>query len=404
MLERKTYLCIYIYIIYNMQKTFGLIILFLGLACHLTAKLPEKKIILSHLTSVNDRFMRLNPSAGDPIHINQKTRPSNIWTRSVYMEGLLALNEVVPESRYTDYVMDWGKANAWNFNGGTHTRNADNQCCAQSYIDMARLTGNFQILGHTERMLNNVVNSTQRNDWWWIDALQMAMPVYAKMGNVKKDVRYFRTMKELYCHTRNCTGDIGLFNPAEGLWWRDADFLPPYKEPNGENCYWSRGNGWVMAALVRTIEEINRGKETFKEQDLKELMEIQELLTNDLITMSLSIRALQRPDGFWNCSLTDEFHYGGRETSGTALFIYGMAWGIRNGLLSPEAFLPTITKAWNGIINDALHPDGFLGYQQSTGKEPKDGQPLGYDKQPDSEDFGIGCFLLAGSEILKLIK
>ena len=31
---------------------------------------------------------------------------------------------------------------------------------------------------------------------------------------------------------------------------------PPYKEPNGEDCYWSRGNGWAYAALVRVLEEI----------------------------------------------------------------------------------------------------------------------------------------------------
>ena len=47
-----------------------------------------------------------------------------------------------------------------------------------------------------------------------------------------------------------------MFNVKEGLWWRDHNFDPPYKEPNGENCYWSRGNGWVYAALVRVMNEI----------------------------------------------------------------------------------------------------------------------------------------------------
>jgi hypothetical protein len=41
---------------------------------------------------------------------------------------------------------------------------------------------------------------------------------------------------------------------------------------------------------------------------------------------------------------------------------------------------------------------------QGTGKEPKDGQPVGYDTVPDNEDFGVGCFLLAGSEVYKLSK
>ena len=46
--------------------------------------------------------------------------------------------------------------------------------------------------------------------------------------------------------------------------------------------------------------------------------------------------------------------------------------------------------------------DGFLGYVQGTGKEPKDSQPVTYDKVPDFEDFGTGCFLLAGSENLQI--
>ncbi len=51
------------------------------------------------------------------------------------------------------------------------------------------------------------------------------------------------------------------------------------------------------------------------------------------------------------------------------------------------------------------HTDnGMLGYVQGTGKEPKDGQPVGYNNFPDFEDYGIGCFLLAGTEVYKLKK
>ena len=77
-------------------------------------------------------------------------------------------------------------------------------------------------------------------------------------------------------------------------------------------------------------------------------------------------------------------------------------WGVRNGLLDKKTYLPVIIKAWNAMVKDAVHPNGFLGYVQGTGKEPKDSQPVTYDKVPDFEDFGTGCFLLAGSEIYKL--
>jgi hypothetical protein len=53
-------------------------------------------------------------------------------------------------------------------------------------------------------------------------------------------------------------------------------------------------------------------------------------------------------------------------------------------------------------VNDALHDNGFLGWVQGTGKQPSDAQPLGYDVVPNFEDFGLGAFLLAGSEVYKL--
>jgi hypothetical protein len=54
------------------------------------------------------------------------------------------------------------------------------------------------------------------------------------------------------------------------------------------------------------------------------------------------------------------------------------------------------------MVKDALHTNGFLGWVQSTGKQPSDGQPLAYDKVPNFEDYTLGAFLLAGSEVYKL--
>lgn len=118
--------------------------------------------------------------------------------------------------------------------------------------------------------------------------------------------------------------------------------------------------------------------------------------------MSKALIKCRRTDGFWNVSLHDESNFGGKEASGTALFVYGMAWGIRNGLLDKATYLPILTKAWNAIVKDCIHPNGKIGYIQGTGKEPKDSQPVTYDKIPDFEDFGTGCVLLAGTEVYKL--
>ena len=118
--------------------------------------------------------------------------------------------------------------------------------------------------------------------------------------------------------------------------------------------------------------------------------------------MAKALKKTQREDGFWNVSLHDANHYGGKEMTGTAMFVYGIAWEINNGILCEKKYKKVVEKAWQGMVNESLHANGFLGYVQSTGKEPKDGQTLGYDKVPDFEDYGLGAFLLAGVEMYNL--
>jgi hypothetical protein len=79
-----------------------------------------------------------------------------------------------------------------------------------------------------------------------------------------------------------------------------------------------------------------------------------------------------------------------------------MAYGLNHGWLEKSVYEPIVNKAWLAMETKALHKNGFLGHMQGTGKEPKDGQPVSYDSMPDFEDYGLGCFLLAGSEVYKM--
>ena len=351
--------------------------------------LPDRKEILKTTTSVNDYFMKKYADPSIPTFVG-KVRPSNIWTRAVYYEGLMDLHSILPREDYYEYALNWASYHKWGLRNGNTTRNADDQCCGQTYIELYRINPSPERLKNIKLSIDMVVNTPQNDDWSWIDAIQMGMPVFAKLGNLFKEQKYFDKMWDMYSFSRNKHGQNGLYNPKDGLWWRDKDFVPPYKEPNGEDCYWSRGNGWVYAALVRVMKEIPANEK--HRQDY----------LNDFLAMSKALKNCQREDGFWNCSLHDSNNFGGKETSGTALFVYGMAWGISNGYLDKKEYLPVVAKAWNGLAKEAVHPDGFLGYVQGTGKEPKDGQPTTYDKSPDFEDYGVGCFLLAGSELYKL--
>lgn len=354
-------------------------------------KIPAKKSVLKAMRVTNQYFMNKWPDPGKSIVTNIE-RPSNIWTRAVYYEGLMALYAIDKKKAYYDYAVDWGNKHNWGLRGGIKTRNADNQCCGQTYIDLYLMDKQEERIRDIKASIDRMKATDTVSDWNWIDALQMAMPVFVKLGNLYNDTSYFSRMYDMYAFTKYKHGDNGLYNPADCLWWRDKDFDPPYKEPNGEDCYWSRGNGWVVAALVRTLAELPKTDPHYNEylQDYKDMLQ--------------ALLPIQRHDGFWNVSLHDSTHFGGKELTGTALFTYGMAWGVNNNIIDRDTYLPVLLKAWNAMVKDCVHKNGKLGYVQGTGKEPKDGQPVTYTSTPDFEDYGLGCFLLAGSEVYKLKK
>lgn len=352
-------------------------------------ELPESSSILCVCEKVNGYFMTEYADCTAESNVRQVPRPSHIWTRSVYYEGLMSLYGVMPREKYYEYAYNWADFHNWTFRKGPNNRNADDICAAQTYIDLYRLLPDEKHLFATRAHVEMLLNTAKCDDWTWIDAIQMHMPVLAKMGNVTKDVRCYNKMWQMYCYTRNKLGG-GTFNEEEGLWWRDSDFVAPFSEINGRNCYWSRGNGWVAAALVRVLDEMPADGPH------------REDYVRDLKLMSEALLKCQREDGFWNVSLHCEENHGGKELTGTALFVYAMSWGIRNGILDRETYMPAVVKAWNALANECVRGDGSLAYVQGTGKRPSDGQPVTYDSRPDFEDYGTGCFLLAGVEVYKL--
>lgn len=345
--------------------------------------------VLDAARNANDYFMAKYADPTEPTNV-KKIRPSSLWTRAVYYEGLMALYGIDPKNEYIDYTDRWAAFHKWTPRDGTSTRDADNQCCSQTYLDRFVMTGDSAMMRPTMENIRGQMAETKLGYWTWIDAIQMAMPVYAQMYKITGDKAYIDHAMDMYRWSRNECGG-GLFNEADGLWWRDADYVPPYKEKDGKQCYWSRGNGWVLAALVRTMDQMKPRGKVYKE------------LKKDFTAMCDALAKCQREDGFWNVSLVSPATYGGKETSGTALFLYGISWGLRKGYLKESQFRPVADKAWKAIATEALHRDGFLGYVQGTGKDPSAGQPVTYDKVPDFEDFGVGCFLLGATEYYKLL-
>ena len=387
-----------------MKKTIIALVALVGLTTTATAQ----NNVLESAQKTNNYFMMKYSDPTLPTNV-KKVRPSSLWTRAVYYEGLMALNAIDPQQRYIDYAMTWADFHKWTPRNGVNTLDADDQCCGQTYVELAALKG-----GDQKALLANVIanldhqmvtpNSKKQTStpkaktnvnslygWWtWIDAIQMAMPLYMQIANVTGEQKYRDHAMQMYRWTRNECGG-GLFNTKDGLWWRDADYVPPYKEKDGKDCYWSRGNGWVYAAIVRCMNQLSPKSKEYKE------------LKKDFLLMSKGLLSCQHEDGFWHASLVSDADYPTPEMTGTALFLYGMAWGIQQGLLKAKAYRPACDKAWQALAS-CVHNDGFLGWNQGTGKEPSAGQPVTFDSVPDFEDYGTGCFLLGASEYYKLTR
>ena len=237
-----------------MRKTF--LLLTLGFAFTTFAQSESAGDVMNTLRKVNDYFMMKYADPTLPTNVN-RVRPSSLWTRAVYYEGLMALYEIDNDQRYIDYTDRWGNFHKWTPRNGVKTNDADDQCCGQTYFDRYMQSGGDEKIKPILENLNNQMQTPNDKKpeaegslygWWtWIDAIQMAMPVYMQAYKVTGERKYADHAMKMYLWTRNTLAG-GLFNTKEGLWWRDKDYVAPYQTPDGKNCYWSRGNGWVYAA------------------------------------------------------------------------------------------------------------------------------------------------------------
>ena len=76
--------------------------------------------------------------------------------------------------------------------------------------------------------------------------------------------------------------------------------------------------------------------------------------------MSEGIRRAQRADGVWNPNLGDPEDNAGKEMTGTGGFVYGMALGVRLGILDAETYIPVLQRAYETIVNECIFENGRL--------------------------------------------
>lgn len=319
----------------------------------------------------------------------QSAQPRD-WIQATFYIGLSALADASAEPRFADAVVAHAQAEHYGFD--RLPRHADNDVIGQVWVWAAQRSGDAAALAPMRARFDAVLAAPAKGSlafvvrpgegesdcqarWCWSDALFMAPPAWAMLSQATGDKRY----REHADAEFRATTDY-LYDPREHLYYRDSRFFDQ-RGPAGRKIFWSRGNGWVVAGIVRILDALppNDPSRPRYEALLREMAD--------------RLAGLQDPAGYWPSSLLDPQPT--PETSGTAFFVYGLAWGINHGVLPRERYLPVVERGW-AALSRAVAADGRLGWVQQVGAAPDQVHA------DDSQLFGVGAFLLAASEVARL--
>ena len=307
------------------------------------------------------------------------------WTNAACYTGLMELGKISGSDKYLKFLINTSDSMEWNT--GPRRFHADDYCVGQTYSSLYMIYKNPKMIAAFRQLADSIAsmphdeslewkNKIGDREWAWCDALFMGPTGLSYLTTATGDPKYLNIATKLWWKTTDY-----LYDTQEHLYFRDQTFFDK-KENNGKKVFWSRGNGWVLAGLARVLQNTPGNH-----PDRKKLVELFQ-------DMSERIAKLQQRDGSWHASLLDPASYPIKETSGTGFYTYALMWGINNNILKKKKYWPVVQKGWRALVN-SVHEDGMLGYVQAIGAAP------GHADENTTEVYGVGAFLLAGSEIYK---
>jgi rhamnogalacturonyl hydrolase YesR len=321
------------------------------------------------------------------------------WQAGAFWAGVTGAYDATKDPAFHDAAKKLGDTVNWKLNVGPRPFHSDSIAIGQCYLDLYLADKDPQMIAplkeHLEKYLEKKTIAKGdvggapgvqegapfigRNVWWWCDALFMAPPVFARMNAATGDQKWLDTLHSLYWDSVQF-----LYDPAEGLFYRDLRYFPDQKKtPSGKKMFWSRGNGWVYAGIIRTLDYIPQN-----DPQRPKYIELFRQMTPAIVKY-------QSDDGMWRPCVNDPDWYNIPESSGSGFFCYGLLAGINRGILDRDTFLPIALRAWAGLTSH-VNSEGMLGYAQKEGAAP------GETDANTSRDYAQGAFLLAAGELYKM--
>ena len=307
------------------------------------------------------------------------------WERGTWFTGVMAAYQATGEEAYRGQARRFGEEHQWQ--PGTEKPGGNVLTCTQTYLELYQLESNRAMIEPTIQWLNSPRPNTPAGGAIWYfgggrryaDSLYVGPPALALLAKITGEEKYRDWMNQFFWDVH-----AELFDPQEALFYRDRRFIGQ-TTVHGKKVLWSRGNGWAFASLPRILDQLPL--------DAPARPKFVALFG----AMAASLVKRQGPDGLWRPNLADMEEFPMRESSGTGFFCYGLAWGIRTALLDRETYLPSVRQAWAGLV-DCLSDEGKVRWGQWVGDRPV------AITEDSSHEYVTGTFLLAGSEVLKLVK
>lgn len=330
---------------------------------------------------------------------HRKAEDIPFWHVAAYHTGNMEAYFLTGKKEYLDYSVRWAEHNNWagaretDKSKWVYTYGEDNtrvlfgdfQICFQTYVDLYNISPDENRIKRAREVMEYEMSLPKNDFWWWADALYMVMPVMTKLYQVTGNQLYLDKLYEYLKYT-----DSLMYDEETGMYFRDGKYVfPRHKTSNGLKDFWARGDGWVLAGLAKVLKDM---PENFQHRDF---------FVEKYKRLAEAVAGCQQPEGYWTRSMLDPAQAPGPETSGTAFFAYGIMWGINNGYLPADKYLPVADKAWNYLRYTALQEDGSVGYVQPIGERAIPGQQVGVKSQAD---FGVGAFLLAACERVRFLE
>lgn len=160
---------------------------------------------------------------------------------------------------------------------------------------------------------------------YWIDDMFMIPALQTTAYRVTKDAKYIdRAAKEMVEYFKRLQKENGLFYHHQ-----DSPF------------YWGRGCGWMAAGAAELLSELPKDHPQYAP------------ILEGYKKMMAGLLKYQGKDGMWKQLIDKENSWS--ETSGTGMFVFSMAVGVRNGWLDEATYKEPTRKAWvalAGYLNE----------------------------------------------------